>query len=103
MTRTTPEPATPQDFCVTTAEGRLAKDVGFSVDESHTADLQWKRISNLEPPAPKLGSYLRGLTTREMKIQDTFQRRHNFFPLKTSRSFSLPLYCILIQYSVFCI
>ncbi|GBM33369.1 hypothetical protein AVEN_169906-1 [Araneus ventricosus] len=52
MTRT-PELILPSpSFCTTPPGGRLTH-VRFSTRPTSTADLQWNRVSNLEPSCPK--------------------------------------------------
>ncbi|GBN42187.1 hypothetical protein AVEN_174954-1, partial [Araneus ventricosus] len=55
MTRTTPELAPPSpNFHATPTGGRLTTTYDFSVQQApYTADLQWNRVSNLEPSGPK--------------------------------------------------
>ncbi|GBM49741.1 hypothetical protein AVEN_36359-1 [Araneus ventricosus] len=55
MTRTTPELAPPSpNFHATPTGGRLATTYDLACNRPHTrADLQWNRVSNLEPSGPK--------------------------------------------------
>ncbi|GBM75666.1 hypothetical protein AVEN_45554-1 [Araneus ventricosus] len=55
MTRTTPELAPPSpNFHATPTGGRLATTYDLACNRPpYTADLQWNRVSNLEPSGPK--------------------------------------------------
>ncbi|GBL95694.1 hypothetical protein AVEN_653-1 [Araneus ventricosus] len=98
MTRMTPELAPPLSKLSHHTNGRTFDSyIRFSVRQAkYTMDLQWKRVSNLEPSAPEADALPLGHSHAEdnyIVLGEQAGRRRRFVNLYNNNEFSCCLTC----------